>query len=271
MRARYGPRMNDMDRKLRLEGVENFRDYGGYDTASGRRIRRGLLFRSANWSAPTSADFAAIGALGLTHVVDLRRSNEREQNPAKRPHAFAAEIIDNALMEEVEDGYLNFIKTGDLSVSAMQAFLIDYNRNAPFEARHIDLFRRYFRALGEGRGAILIHCAAGKDRTGLLAALTHHLAGVSRADIIADYLLTNDEARIAVRALRFTPPGSSETTGREPPMDFVRATLGVEAQFLEAGLAAIETEYGSLDVYIRDVLGVDAALKAKIEARLFDA
>ena len=262
--------MTDEDRILRLEGVENFRDYGGYPTASGRKIRRGLLFRSANWGAPTTADFAAIEALGLTHVVDLRRYNEREQNPARRPTGFAAEIIDNALMEAVEDGYLNFIKTGDLTVAGMQAFLIAYNQNAPFEARHIELFRRYFRALGEGQGAILIHCAAGKDRTGLLAALTHHLAGVSRKDIIADYLLTNDEARIAVRAPLYAA-WIKETTGREPSPDFVRATLGVEAQYLEAGLAAIEARYGDLDAYLRDVVEVDDALREKIEARLFEA
>ena len=261
--------MSETDRRLRLEGVENFRDYGGYDTASGRRIRRGLLFRSANWSAPSAADLAAIEALGLTHVVDLRRRNERDQNPAKRPDAFPAAIIDNELMEAVEDGYLKFIQTGDLTVPAMQQFLIAYNENAPFEARHIDLFRRYFSALGEGEGAILIHCAAGKDRTGLLAALTHHLAGVSREDIIADYLLTNDEARLAVRAPLYAT-WIKETTGREPSAEFVRATLGVEAQYLEAGLKAIEARYGSLDAYLSGVLGVDDALRAKIEARLFE-
>ncbi len=270
MQARYHPAMSEIDRRLRLEGVENFRDYGGYPTASGRTIRRGLLFRSANWSAPTPADFEAIRALGLSHVVDLRRLGEREQNPARRPDAFNAQIIDNELMEAVEDGYLNFIKTGELTVAAMQAFLIDYNRNAPFEARHIDLFRRYFQALADGDGAVLIHCAAGKDRTGLLAGLTHHLAGVSREDIIADYLLTNDEARIAVRAPIYAA-WIEETTGRNPSLEFVRATLGVEAQYLEAGLSAIEEKYGDLDTYLREVVGVDQALKAKIEARLFEA
>jgi protein tyrosine/serine phosphatase len=262
--------MSETDRKLRLEGVENFRDYGGYDTASGRRIRRGLLFRSANWSAPTDADFEAINALGLTHVVDLRRQGERETNPARRPTDFTAEIIDNALMEEVEDGYLHFIQTGELTVPAMQAFLTEYNRNAPFEPRHIDLFRRYFKALGEGEGAILIHCAAGKDRTGLLAALTHHLAGVSHEDIVADYLLTNDEARLAVRAPLYAA-WIEETTGRKPSIEFVRATLGVERRFIETAFAVIEEKYGTVDAYLRDVLGVDDALKAKIEARLFAA
>lgn len=262
--------MTETDRRIRLEGVENFRDFGGYETASGRRIRRGLLFRSANWTAPTEADVAAIQALGLSHVVDLRRHTEREQNPAKRPADFTAEIIANALTEKVEDGYLNFIKTGDLTVPGMQQFLIAYNQNAPFEPRHIELFRRYFKVLGEGEGAVLIHCAAGKDRTGLLAALTHHLAGVSREDIIADYLLTNDEPRLAVRAPLYAA-WIRETTGREPSPTFVRATLGVEAQYLEAGLEAIEARHGSLDAYLHEVLHVDEALRSKIETRLFEA
>ena len=263
-------RMTEIDRKLPLTGIDNFRDYGGYATASGRTIRRGLLYRSANWREPTAEDFAAIASLGLSHVVDLRRKSEREGNPARRPDRFGAEIIDNDLLEEVEDAYMHVLKTGDLSPASMQAHLIEFNRRAPFEPRHIDLFARYFRALGDGNGAILIHCAAGKDRTGLLAALTHHLAGVAEAEIVADYMLTNDEARFAVRTPIYAD-WIEQATGRRPSTEFVRACMGVEAENIEAAFDAIKARYGSIDAYIEQALGVDAAMKARIEARLFES
>ena len=262
--------MTDFERKLPLEGIDNFRDYGGYPTASGRTIRTGVLYRSANHGAPTDADFAAVDALAIATVVDLRRKAERERNPARRPATFAGEVIHNDRGDEDEDHYHIFLRTSDLSPKAMADFLVNYYRDAPFEPRHIDLFARYFRALAEGSGPILIHCAAGKDRTGILAALTHHLAGVSREDIIADYMLTNDEARFARRIPLFTEYVAEISGGHRPTPEAVRTTLGVEPIYLETALEAIEAHHGSVDAYIRDVLGVDAAMKARIEARLFE-
>ncbi len=262
--------MTDFERKLPLEGIDNFRDYGGYPTASGRTIRTGLLYRSANHGTPTPGDLERVEALRLAAVVDLRRKAERERNPAQRPARFEGELIANDLGDEDEDHYHIFLRTSDLSPKAMADFLVDYYRAAPFEPRHIDLFSRYFRALAEGSGPILIHCAAGKDRTGILAALTHHLAGVSREDIIADYMLTNDEARFARRIPLFTDYVVEISGGRRPTPEAVRTTLGVEPIYLETALEAIEASHGSVEAYIRDGLGVDEAMKTRIEARLFE-
>jgi protein tyrosine/serine phosphatase len=217
----------------------------------------------------TDADLEAITALGIAVVVDLRRGEERERMPSRRHAAFAGRLIENDTNDAIADPWLEFVKGSDASEGAFRGYLSDYYRNAPYQDRHIDLFRRYFQALAAADGPILIHCAAGKDRTGLLAALTHHLVGVGRDDIFADYLLTNELAGIERRlpqVLQFI----EEQSGHKPTPAAVRAAMAVDAAYLEAAFAVINESHGGLDAYIERELGVDAALREAIEARLLD-
>jgi len=255
------------DRIVRLEGVGNFRDFGGYATASGRRVRRGRLYRSAHHAQATDADLEAIAALELAAIVDLRRGEERERMPSRRHERFAGLVIENPTNEATSDPWIEFIKGSDASADAFRGYLMDYMRAAPFEARHVDLFSRYFRALADIDGPILIHCAAGKDRTGLLAALTHRLVGVGEDDIFEDYLLTNTAARIEER-MHLVADVIAEHTGRTPTDEAVRTAMAVEAAYLKAAFEAIEATHGDIVAYLEDVLGVDADARASIEARL---
>ena len=259
-----------MTRHIRLEAVENFRDYGDYPTASGRRLKKGRLYRSASHGRATDADLAAIEALNLAVIVDLRRPGERERDPARRPAGFQGRVIQNDIGESHDDDpWWTFVRNCDLSEAAFTGYLTDYYREAPFKPRHIDLFRRYFEAVADGEGPVLIHCAAGKDRTGVLAALTHHVAGVRQDDILEDYLLTNNPERMAARAPMVAQMIAAET-GRTPTDAAVRAAIGVEAEYLAEAFRAIEAEHGSVDAYLEAVLGVDAALREALEARLLE-
>ena len=256
-----------MTRHLTLEGIENFRDYGDYATASGRRLRSGRLYRSASHARATDADLTVMDGLGLAVIVDLRRTGERERDPSRRPPGFAGQVIENDVPDAVDDPWWTFVKQSDLSEEAFRGYLMTYYREAPFTPRHLDLFSRYFRALAESDGPVLIHCAAGKDRTGLLAALTHHLVGVHEDDIAADYLLTNNPVRMAARA-PMVAQVIHEATGRTATDAAVRAAIGVEPEYLRAGFAAILETHGSIDAYLAGPLGVDAARREALEARL---
>ena len=257
-----------MTRMFPFEGVENFRDFGGYD-ADGRRLKRGLLYRSAHHANATETDLAAMRDLGLSVIVDLRRPNERQRDPCRRWEGFAATVIENDIGQVEDDPWHLFIANSDLSVEAFRRYMEDYYVEAPFVERHVDLYSRYFQALASSDGAVLIHCAAGKDRTGILAALTHHMAGVSEEDIVADFLLTNDPGRFE-RRVPVMMQAMEALTGRTPTEDAVRTALGVEAHYLENAFRSIHERHGSVDAYLERVLGVDDAARQAIHDRLFE-
>jgi protein tyrosine/serine phosphatase len=244
------------------EAIENFRDYGDYASRHGGRVAAGRLFRSAHHGAATAGDLQSLAALGLATLVDLRRPRERDGQPSRRHEGFAARVILCDLGDQAEAPHLAFLRKTDLSAASVRDFYLDYYDKAPFEARHRTLFAQYFKALAESGGPVLIHCTAGKDRTGLLAALTHHVLGVEEEDLIADYLLTNQAARLDER-LTTMAAHLEAATGKVPSDTAVRAFLGVDAAFLEAGLAAMRREHGSLDGYL-DAIGVDAARRDRV-------
>jgi len=254
-------------RVMRLDGVSNFRDYGGYPTRGGGRMKTGVLYRSANHAKASDADLEAIAALGIGVVVDLRRTGERTRDPSRRHPTFAGVVIDNDIGDVADDPWHAFVRASDLSGDSFRSHGLGYYRDAPFEERHIDLFSRYFRALADGDRAVLIHCAAGKDRTGLLAALTHHVVGVHPDDIMADYLLTNTAINYELVVPIVTEMMAAET-GRTPDPEAVRVALGVDPTYLETAFKAIDDAHGDLDTYLDRVLGVDAALRARLERRL---
>ena len=259
--------MTRMTRHLPLEAIENFRDYGDYPTSAGRRVHKGRLWRSAAHAKASDADLEALAGLGLAVIVDLRRKPERLRAPSRRHAGFAALVIENDRDDPRQDPWIDFIRSGPITEETTRAYMRGYAAAAPFEPAHVELYGRYFAALAEADGPVLIHCAAGKDRTGILAALTHHLLGVHADDMVADYLLTNQFARRPER-LAEAARAIEAASGRAPAPGAVSAAMGVDAEYLDAAFTAIKGAHGSLDGYLADALGVDAARKAAIEARL---
>lgn len=251
----------------RFDALDNFRDYGDYATDAGRRIAPGRLFRSGHQARASAADLERLHGLGIAAVVDLRRPSERRDQPSRRPAGFSGVVIESAHDDGGEAPHMTFLRTADLTPESGRRFMTETYRQLPFEPSHLELFARYFRLLDETEGAVLIHCAAGKDRTGLLAALTHHLLGVHRDDMVADYLLTNTAVDLEGRA-----PGIARQlqarTGRVAAHDAVVAFLGVEAGYLDTALTEIAARYGSTDGYLAKALGVDTGLRDRIGARL---
>lgn len=276
MSTSHGDEGNPMDasdakdrRFLPIEGVINFRDYGGYLTASGARIKWGRLFRSAGHSNATDAALSTMAKLDVKVVVDLRRPVEREREPSRRPPGFNGLVIESDPGDEAEDSWWSFAAGSDANDGGFRDYLTDYYRRLPFEPRYVDLCTRYFRALSDTDGAMLMHCSAGRDRTGLLAALTHRMLQVAENDVVADYLLSNQapgmETRVAGLMTRI-----AQRIGREPSLAAVRAAFMANETYLSAAFQAISAAHGDVTEYLRAVLGVDADLQKKIEARLLD-
>lgn len=259
---------DDMNRALPMDGVHNFRDYGGYAVSGGGRVRRGVLFRSGQHCDATDADLAAIDALDLRHVIDMRGNSEREKYPCRRGADFGAELVfydgeTAALAPHVEAAQ------GALNQTIAHEKMEQLYRNLPFRAPLIAILRDYFAALAQGQGASLVHCLAGKDRTGMAVALLHHSLGVHPDDAMDDFLLTNTvgnmDARIAAGAetIRAKWGGIDDAT--------IRVLMGVDPRYLEAARKAVETEHGSIDAFLSDVLGVDDARRGALRLHLVEA
>jgi len=256
-------------RKHAFDDLHNFRDFGGYDTAAGKRMAINRFFRSANPSLASQDDLQRLAQMGLTHIVDLRRPEERQRAPSKRWENFAAAVVENDDDDEGDETWHGLMADSDLTVDAFRGYLNRYYRRAPHLPRHIDLFTRYFDALADGEGALLVHCAAGKDRTGMIVALTHALAGVHEDDILADFLLTNDHERFAKHGPVWAAAIEAEH-GKRPTDEAMVIAMGVEAEYLHGALDVIRESHGDIRTYLSDVLGVDAAKQRRIEKRLFD-
>ena len=249
----------------RFNGIENFRDFGGAPSTLGGRVRSGRLFRAGHLGAATPADIAALEQLRVATLVDLRRPTERAQQPS-RWTAFPGRLIVSDVGDRAEGPHVEFLHTGDLSDAGVEAYLTGYYRRAPFEPRHLALFAAAFAALDESDGAILIHCAAGKDRTGLLAALILSALGVAHADVLADFMQTNATMMTPERRRRVSA-SLQPIIGQPPSEAILLGFMGVTVAHLDVALTAIDTEAGSLDAYLA-TLGADAARRQRLRARL---
>ena len=245
---------------LGFVGIDNFRDFGGAPAAGGR-VRTGRLFRAGHLGGATAADCTALDRLGIATVVDLRRPSERARQPSRWA---PGRVIVSEAGDRAEGPHLEFLRAGDLSDAGVEAYLAGYYRQAPFEPRHLDLFADAFAALDESAGAMLIHCTAGKDRTGLLAALVLAALGVAPAELMADFMATN----AMMTPARRDQVGASlqPIIGRAPSEAILRGFMGVSAGHLELAFAAIEQEVG-LGGYLAG-LGVDAGRRERIRRNL---
>lgn len=257
-------------RKRPLEGVRNFRDFGGYKTGRGD-MATGRFFRSAHHALASDADLEAMAALGIGAIVDLRRPEERVRMPSRRWNDFQATLIENHDDDEGAgpESWAGFMAVWDLSPEQVRNYHHRYYERAVTLPRILDLYTRYFQVVADTEGPIVVHCAAGKDRTGIICALTHLMAGVHRDDIVNDYLMTNDPAVFNTHAPVWQEEIAKQR-GQAPTMEAMHVAMGVEAEYLDKALAVITKAYGGVEGYFSDALAIDPKLRARIEKRLFD-
>jgi protein tyrosine/serine phosphatase len=254
----------------RFEAIHNFRDCGGYTTRDGRRMRRGKLYRSAHFPRASDADLEAMRTLGLSAIVDMRRPMERAHSPSRRWDGFDVRVVEHPGMDEgaLPPHLIAFERAGASGPDA-RAALTQIYAELPTDPMVLDLLRDFFAALAEADGAVLVHCAAGKDRTGVAVALAHHLLGVRESDMLANYLATNDsiDARNEDTGPMRAFLGRNGVAVSE---EAVRVILGVEEPFLRAAFATMTRIDGSLDGFIAGTLGVTAAQRAAIRTRMLE-
>jgi protein-tyrosine phosphatase len=260
LQTESGAKLRVAERVLALEGGQNFRDLGGYRTVDGRRVRWGMLFRSGTMHGLTSRDYAVLGQLGIRVSCDFRTTDER----AKEPTRWAG----TSPPRRIEHDYAldNARELGDPALTADRARTILTRLYADLPFRLAPVYREMFGALRQGDVPLAFNCSAGKDRTGIAAALLLTALGVPRETIVEDYLLSNAYYQPHRHA---TSPDDANSRWMEAlPEDVRSVVMGVERRYLDASFAAIESRYGSVDAYLVHEMRLDAHGRARLRALL---
>jgi|CXWL01.1.fsa_nt_gi protein-tyrosine phosphatase len=256
------------DRLIPFERVLNFRDFGGYDTPSGRVVR-GKLYRSASFHDASEADIDRLDAMNVAVMVDLRRPEERAHEPNKWPSDPARVVFNDEGAAIGLPPHLQALLQSDLSAGSVAEYMRTLYREFPFDPRLVQLYSVWFRRLTSNEGAALIHCAAGKDRTGLICALTLLALDVDEEVVFADYEFTNQAVNIEARLPRIKRR-MEERLGRTLDPDALRPMLGVDVNYLRASFEAIEAKHTDVRAYLRDVLGVGEVEREALRAKLVE-
>jgi len=251
-------------RIIAFEGVRNFRDFGGYASAHGGQVKTGLLFRSGHYAEATEADLKKLADFNIALQVDLRRPDERERMSGNWS---AANLIIHDGGRETEAPHQRFLQRVEASAKKADNWMNEYYELAPFKAHHKDMFSDWFQKLAGTQEAALVNCAAGKDRTGILCALTHHVLGVSEADILADYELTNVAAKVDERLPEATEY-FNKLTGKDYTPEVYKPFLGVRGRYLETSFGVMRETHGTIDAYLAEALGVGVEIREKLITRL---
>jgi protein-tyrosine phosphatase len=265
LRDESGAELRLGERLLPLAGAMNVRDLGGYRSADGKPVAWGKLYRSAVMSGLSAADYRYIGALGIATVCDFRANDERMREPVNWPAGVKPKVLvrDYALdMGALAAMFSGGPVTGETTRAAMASFYEDL----PFE--FAGQYRAMFAAMLESDRPLAFNCSAGKDRTGMAAALILTALGVPRETVIADYLLSN----LYYKPKPLKPGASPDPTAQllaRMPAEVTEALMGVDRRYIEASFAAIETK-GGMDRYMRDELGLGAEEIARLRARYLE-
>lgn len=237
-------------RHLALQGASNFRDLGGYPTADGRTTRWRQIFRSNHLGQLTAADIEIVRALGVRSAFDFRGVEERAAGVC-----VMGEIAVHSLPIEptVVAALRAELARGRLTAAGALELMRESYRN--YVRHNTASFRSLFGHLLEDRAPLVIHCTAGKDRTGFASALILQALGVADEVIAEDYLLTNRHYR------------RDASNASDLPADVLDAIGKVETSYLAAAFEAIGREYGDLETYLRDGLKLGAPERTALKAR----
>jgi protein-tyrosine phosphatase len=208
----------------------------------------------------TPGDLEEIRRLDIRFICDLRSNPERASRPTRWPDLDAI----NRWWRDHEGSTGDVVRALSLpnaSAESMRELMLEAYRTLPYE--QADSYRELFRTIADGELPLVFHCSAGKDRTGIAAALLLSALDVPRETVIEDYLLTErffeDTRRLA------------ETHGFNQVDPVIwEPLMRAEHAYLDAMFRTLERRHGSVDGYLREILGVDAAFKQRIAQHLLD-
>ena len=244
-----------------VEGSVNFRDFGGYRTRHGDQVRWGSLYRSGQLSDLTDQDVALMHDLGIDFICDFRREDEQQSAPTRLSDNSSTRILSLPIVPGSNAAYFEEMSDWD-DPAHMFDFMVTVNRD--LAVAQTDAYRKMFDQLLSVEDArMLVHCSAGKDRTGFAAAIILLALGVPREVVMQDYLLS---ARY-FRPLREIERLKVKYGLEELPEEAIMPMLQVHEDYLAEALNTIDANYDSVEHYLEDELGVGPRELAELRRR----
>ncbi len=242
----------------------NFRDFGGM-AAAGGTIVRGRLFRCGQIGPSGTITMAELSGLDPAVIVDMRFPDEARDAPMPWPAALAERRILLKTDMHGDAPHHTFFKPALRGLEDVHARYRAFYRNLPGDPRYRALAGAALRAFASADGPILIHCSAGKDRTGFLSALLLTILGADRAAMIADFVASSTpEARANLRPeieRRFAAHGQALPEGA-----IIDAILGVVPDYLDAAFDTMRGDAGTIETYLAGI-GVGPDVREALRAR----
>ena len=228
------------ERHYSFEGCFNFRDIGGYLNQDGRRVKKGLYFRAGRQDRMTDKDLAQLSDLNISTQIDLRKQEEVLDQGRGPLEDMGAKYINISVIPEGGSEKLNKL-VGDTGISGKR--YLGYLEFGPTS------WLRLFGILADEENLpVLLHCTAGKDRTGVSTAFLLSVLGVSRDIIEADYLLTNLDTERQADFIESTV-GYPEGYNREKMISIA----GVPKDAMKDFLDGVESKWGSVIEYLEKI------------------
>jgi protein-tyrosine phosphatase len=248
-----------------LEGVVNFRDIGGHRTADGRTVRTEWIYRSAHFGAATDSDIAELERRNVKLFIDFRGPGDIDADGHNRMPSGARLvpvpmfdpaaandvrlILATASPEEMEQTFGGG-RAHEAMVRGAIALVVQDDRRAGYA--------RMLRSIIDADTPSVIHCSAGKDRTGWGASLMLLLLGVPEPTVIEHYLESNHHRRSATAIA--TRPGVD--------LELLRPFTEVRSEYARAAIGAMHERFGDIGGYVRDGLGIDDASVEAFRAQM---
>jgi protein-tyrosine phosphatase len=258
------------ERVLPLEGGRNFRDLGGYLAADGKQVKWGRLYRSGALHKLTGEDYRHVEELGIKTVVDFRSTEERASEKTQWRAGDMQHLSWDYAMDYGDMARL--FQNPELNGADMEQLMGKmYVQLLHQQKPH---YRAMFERLIASDEPLLFHCTAGKDRTGIGAALILTALGVEAKTIEADYVLS--DSLLDPRDLMQLPENASEKDKAmfeffaQLPEPVIDALMGARPSYLQSAFAEMTRQSGSVDAYIERELGVDQRELALLRAHFLE-
>lgn len=256
----------ERERVLSLQGGCNFRDIGGYRTRHGASTRWGKVFRAGVLAYLTEEDHAPLRNLQVRAICDLRRVREREVEPTRWPHGNVTGLAwdDDPIAPTIRRLAANHPQTAAGMFDAM----IEFYRALP--AWMAPRIGSMFATIGQGDVPLVVHCAAGKDRTGVAVAVLLRALGVTEQTVMEDYLLTNASGNFEefIRSRHQAHLGLTDSHSPllAMPAEMRRVLFSADAAFLEAAFEQI----GDVEEYLSKTAGVSPQVLDGVRTALLE-